>query len=53
MNNVIRRMMIPKLEMNLCRKLKRGMITNFVNQPTSQPPRGMIFSYFRPYDLRV
>ena len=46
MNMVISRIMIPKLEMNLCRKSNRGMITNLVNQPTSQPPKGMIFSYF-------
>ena len=53
MTRVMSRMMIPKLEMNLWKKLKIGMMTNLVNQPTSHPPRGMTFSYFCPYDLRV
>ena len=46
MNIVIKRMMIPKLEMNLRRKSNNGMITYFVNRPMTLPPKGMILSYF-------
>ncbi len=48
MKMVINKMMIPKLAMYRCRKSKSGMMTNRVNQPTSQPPSGMVFSYFWP-----